>query len=64
MQRKKTTNLVTSDLEDFLSVETVNSNEFLDSEYLLTLLVVVNSQTEKGKFYVYTFNIISHYNNN
>lgn len=53
VQRKKTTNLVTSDLEDFLSVETVNSNEFLDSEYLLTLLVVVNSQTEKDFLKVY-----------
>ena len=48
VQRKKTTNLVTSDLEDFLSVETVNSNEFLDSEYLLTVLCVVPGANENG----------------
>jgi len=53
VQRKKTTNLVTSDLEDFLSVEAVNANEFLDSEYLLTVLVVVNGQAEKDFLKVY-----------
>jgi hypothetical protein len=49
VQRKKTTNLVTSELEDFLTVETVNNNEFLDSDYLLTVLCVVPGQSEKGE---------------
>ena len=57
VQRKKTTNLVTSDLEDFLTVETVNNNEFLDSEYLLTVLCVVPGQSQKGMhlFYLYYY---------
>jgi hypothetical protein len=49
VQRKKTTNLVTSDLEDFLAADVVQRHEFLDSEYLLTVLVVVPGQSEKGK---------------
>lgn len=53
VQRKKVTNLVTSDLEDFLTVEAVNNNEFLDSEYLLTVLVVVPGQTEKDFLKIY-----------
>lgn len=53
VQRKKATNLVTSDLEDFLSVETVNSHEFMDSEYLLTVLVIVPGATEKDFLKVY-----------
>jgi hypothetical protein len=48
-QRKKTTNLVTSDLEDFLTADVVQRHEFLDSDYLLTVLVVVPGQSEKGK---------------
>ena len=48
LQRKRTINLVTSDFEDFLSVEQVGKFEFLDTEYLKTVCVVVNSQTEAG----------------
>jgi V-type H+-transporting ATPase subunit C len=53
VQRKKTTNLVTSDLEDFLSVETVNNNEFLNSEYLLTVLCVVPGANENDFLKLY-----------
>jgi V-type H+-transporting ATPase subunit C len=52
LQRKRTVNLVTSDFEDFLSAETVAKLEFLNTDYLQTLIVCVNSQTEKGLFIV------------
>lgn len=47
VQRKKTTNLITSDLEDFMTPEQVNRFEFLNTEYLLTLLAVIPSANEK-----------------
>lgn len=47
VQRKKTTNLVTSDLEDFLPADIGAKHEFLNSEFLLTVLVVVTSNSEQ-----------------
>jgi hypothetical protein len=52
VQRKKTTNLTTSDLEDFLPADIISRFEFVNSEYMLSVLVVVNSQTEAGTFLV------------
>ena len=49
VQRKKTTNLVTSDLEDFLPADTPSKFEFVNSEYLVTILVVVPGQSEAGE---------------
>mmetsp|Transcript_14575 Transcript_14575/g.21967 ORF Transcript_14575/g.21967 Transcript_14575/m.21967 type:complete len:436 (+) Transcript_14575:82-1389(+) len=46
VQRKKTTNLITSDLEDFLPADITSRFEFVNSEYLLTVLVVVSNQAE------------------
>ncbi|CAE7655267.1 vha-11, partial [Symbiodinium microadriaticum] len=51
VQRKKTTNLITSDLEDFLPADTPSKFEFVNSEYLVTLLVVVPGPVEAGKSY-------------
>jgi hypothetical protein len=48
VQRKKTTNLVTSDLEDFLPADIGSKFEFLNSEFLLTILTVVSSNNEQG----------------
>ena len=57
VQRKKTTNLVTSDLEDFLPADIGTKYEFINSEFLLTILVVVNSQVEQGLLTLFTFYI-------
>lgn len=46
LQRKRTVNLATSDFEDFLPADKVARFEFLNTEYLQTLVVVVNSQNE------------------
>lgn len=51
LQRKRTTNLITSDFEDFLKPDQVSKHEFLDSEYLVTLAVVVPAALEPGMFY-------------
>jgi predicted nuclease with TOPRIM domain len=48
IQRKKTTNLVTSDFEDFLPADIVRKTEFMNTEYLLTMVVVVTTQMEAG----------------
>lgn len=48
VQRKKTTNLITSDLEDFLPADTPTRFEFVNSEYLVTVLVVVPGNAEAG----------------
>lgn len=50
VQRKKATNLVTSDLEDFLPADIGAKYEFINSEFLLTVLVVVSSNIEQGLF--------------
>lgn len=47
VQRKRTTNLNTSDLEDFLPAAAVNKHEFLNTENFLTVLVVVTGPTEQ-----------------
>jgi len=47
VQRKKTTNLVTSDLEDFLPADVPSKFEFINSEFLLTILVVVTGALEQ-----------------
>jgi len=46
LQRKRTVNLATSDFEDFLPADIVSKFEFLDTDYMKTVVVVVNSQTE------------------
>jgi V-type H+-transporting ATPase subunit C len=48
IQRKKTTNLVTSDFDDFLPADIVRKTEFMNTEYLLTMVVVVTTQMEAG----------------
>ncbi len=48
LQRKRTVNLATSDFEDFLPADKVSRFEFLNTEYLQTLVVVVSSQNEAG----------------
>eukprot|EP00607_Mallomonas_marina_P010101 CAMPEP_0182419166 /NCGR_PEP_ID=MMETSP1167-20130531/3566_1 /TAXON_ID=2988 /ORGANISM="Mallomonas Sp, Strain CCMP3275" /LENGTH=387 /DNA_ID=CAMNT_0024593831 /DNA_START=227 /DNA_END=1390 /DNA_ORIENTATION=- len=46
VQRKKTTNLITSDFEDFLTPDQINKHEFLNTEFLVTLVVIVPSAIE------------------
>ncbi len=48
IQRKKTTNLVTSDFEDFLPATIVTKYEFLNTEYLATMILVVSTNVEQG----------------
>lgn len=48
LSRKRNINLITSDFEDFLTPEKVARFEFLNTEYLQTLIVVLNSQNEAG----------------
>ncbi len=48
LQRKRTVNLITSDFEDFLAADKIARMEFLNTEYLQTLVIVVNSQNEQG----------------
>lgn len=40
-------NYATSDLEDFLNASVVEQHEFLDTEHLVTLLVIVPRQAEQ-----------------
>ena len=57
LQRKKTINVVTSDLEDILMPNKISKFEFLNSETLLTVLVAVPAALEQGKtliIYEYT----------
>ena len=55
LQRKRTVNLVTSDFEDFLPADKVAQMEFLNTEYLQTLVVVCNTQTEQGNYFLYLY---------
>ena len=48
VQRKKVINLMTSDLEDFLKPNEVAKHEFYNTEYLLTVLVIVSGSNEQG----------------
>ena len=52
LQRKKTVNLVTSDLEDILLPDKIAKYEFLNSETLQTVLVAVPVALEQGTFSV------------
>eukprot|EP01041_Mallomonas_annulata_P012227 gene12227-25675_t len=47
VQRKKTTNLATSDFEDFLTPEVVGRHEFLNTEFLVTLVAVIPGALEQ-----------------
>lgn len=47
IQRKRTINLITSDFEDFLAPEQVARFEFLNTEYLQTVAIVVPSNVEQ-----------------
>ncbi|RYH29998.1 hypothetical protein EON65_06670 [archaeon] len=47
-KRRKVVNLVTSDFEDFLRPEVLAKAEFLDTEHLLTVTVVVPKASEQG----------------
>ena len=49
LQRKKTINISTSDFEDFMKPALVARLELLQSESLLTVMVVVPASLEKGK---------------
>jgi hypothetical protein len=49
LQRKKTINLTTSDFEDFLKPTAVSKIELVDTESLLTVMVVVPKALENGK---------------
>ncbi len=48
IQRKKATNLASSDFEDFLTPDIVGRHEFLNTEFLVTLIVVVPGALEQG----------------
>jgi glutathionylspermidine synthase len=48
LQRKKTINFVTSDLEDFLKPEKFAGLQILNSASLLTVFVVVNKSSQRG----------------
>lgn len=48
LQRKKAANMATADLEDILKPEEAQKIEVLNSETLMTLLVVVPLALEKG----------------
>lgn len=54
LQRKKTINLVTSDLEDILPPAKVSKLEFLNSDTLLSVLVVVPAALEQEFLNTYT----------
>ena len=49
--RKKATNFATSDFEDFLPADVVSKNDFLNTEFLLTVAVIVPASVEAGKEY-------------
>ena len=50
LQRKKTVNVSTSDFEDFMKPTAVARLELLNSETLLTIMVVVPASLEKGEY--------------
>lgn len=52
LQRKKTVNVSTSDFEDFMKPAAVARLELINSETLLTIMVVVPASLEKGKFWI------------
>lgn len=51
--RKKTTNLANSDFEDFLTPDIVAKHEFVDSEFLVTVAIVVPNSIEPEFLKVY-----------
>ena len=48
VQRKKATNFATSDFEDFLAPDVVARYEFLNTEFLVTVVAVINVAVEPG----------------
>ena len=59
VQRKKSTNLATSDFEDFLTPDQIGAHEFLNTEFLITLVVVVPGQLEQGMMKYILFKVIN-----
>lgn len=57
-KRKKIVNLSTSDLEDFLSPLDIDKIEALNTEHLLTVLVVVPKSLETGKHIHSFYNLL------
>ena len=51
LQRKKTVNVSTSDFEDFMKPAAVARLELMNSETLLTVMVVVPNSLEKGTYF-------------
>ena len=49
LQRKKVINFATSDFEDFMKPAAVARLELIDTETLLTVMVVVPAALENGK---------------
>jgi hypothetical protein len=50
LQRKKIINISTSDFEDFMSTSTVAKLELIKTDTLLTVMVIVPSSLENGKY--------------
>lgn len=48
LQRKKIVNISTSDFEDFMKPSSVSRLDLIDSDTLLTVMVVVPASLEKG----------------
>lgn len=51
--RRRVVNFITSDFEDFLTLRDISNAEFIDSDNLLTVVVVVPKQFESGKYKIY-----------
>jgi len=49
LKRKKQGSLLAATLEEVLSEETISGIEFLDTEFLITLVAVVPKGSEQGK---------------
>jgi V-ATPase subunit C len=61
LQRKKTINVSTSDFEDFMKPGSVARLDLIDSETLLTVMVVVPLSLEKGEISRIFMTLVSHY---
>lgn len=60
LQRKKTINVSTSDFEDFMKPGSVARLDLIDSETLLTVMVVVPLSLEKGEISRIFMTLVSH----
>ncbi len=54
-QRRKTANFTTADLEDIITPAEMSKIEVINTEHLLTLLLVVPAGLEKGKLIVFVY---------